>query len=128
MATTVKIKSLNELTALRDKSRANIEPAKGKTIVRVGVATCGIAAGSRDVMDAIKDELHKNNVDDVAVVGVGCLGFCYAEPLVEVEMAGQEPVRYGYVDAQRGREIVKQHVLRGELLDNAIIAREVRRA
>ena len=123
-----KIKTLDDLKAIREKNRAAVEPAEGATIIRVGVATCGVAAGSRAVMAAIEDELAKNKVGHTTVVGVGCLGFCYAEPLVEVESAGFEPIRYGYVDEARAREIVRQHILRGELLDNAIIEREVRRA
>lgn len=127
-----KLKSLDELRKLRDEAARNIKirdtDEENRIIIAVGMATCGIAAGARKTMSAIRDAVDNNNLDNVNIVATGCFGYCYAEPLVEVRVPGQEPIRYGNVDEARAREIVEKHVMLGELLDNAIIGREVPRA
>ena len=127
-----KIKSLEELKKIRE--RANSATSMRTTgenpdriVLAVGMATCGIAAGARETMTTLMDEIAAQKVENVSVVATGCLGFCYAEPLVEVRMPGQEPIRYGNVDVARAKEIIDKHILKGIFLDNAIIAKEVPR-
>lgn len=126
-----KLKSLDELRKLRDQAAENTKlrdvDDEKRAVLAVGMATCGIAAGARTTMSALRDAIDKNGVQNVSIVATGCFGYCYAEPLVEVRMPGQEPIRYGNVDEARAREIVEKHIMRGELLDNAIIGREVPR-
>lgn len=122
------IKSLDELRAIRDKYKSSVEMRgnigeKDKVRIAVGMATCGIASGSRDTINAIVDEVRKQGLSNVSVVQTGCLGYCYAEPVVEVRMPDKEPVLYGNVDTQKAREIVVQHVKNGEVLSYMVIER-----
>lgn len=126
-----KLKSLDDLRKLRDEAARNTKlretGEEDRTVIAVGMATCGIAAGARKTMEAIREAVDSNSLDSVNIVATGCFGYCYAEPLVEVRVPGQEPIRYGNVDEARAREIVEKHIMHGELLDNAIIGREVPR-
>ncbi len=128
-----KIASLEELKKIREKSAAGTQiRTTGENpdaiVLAVGMATCGIAAGARDTMSALLDEIEKRDVKNVSVVATGCVGLCFAEPLVEVREPGKDPIRYGKVDADRARDIINLHILKGELINNAIIGREVPRA
>lgn len=128
-----KVKSLDELKRIRRQTEENTRLRSGdndeRVVITIGMATCGIAAGAREAMTALREEVAANNLGNVAIIATGCLGYCYAEPIVEVRIPGQSPVRYGHVDPKRAREIVTKHVMQGELLDNeAIIGKEVPRA
>jgi NADH:ubiquinone oxidoreductase subunit F (NADH-binding)/Pyruvate/2-oxoacid:ferredoxin oxidoreductase delta subunit len=90
----------------------------------VGMATCGIAAGGNEICEVLQDEITKNKLDHVTVMATGCLGYCYAEPVVEVKIPGQEPTLYGEVDPKRAREIVSSHIGFGTPLKEGIIPRE----
>lgn len=128
-----KLKSLEELKKIREQAKGNTSlrttgENPDRTVLAVGMATCGIAAGARGVMSALLDEIEKNSVQNVSVIATGCLGYCYAEPMVEVREPGKEPLRYANVDDARAREIIRKHIINGELVDNAILGREVPRA
>jgi (2Fe-2S) ferredoxin len=110
------IKSLEELKVLRDKHRADlvsrdVDNPEDKFRITVGMATCGIASGSRDTINAMVDEIKSRNLNNVTVVQSGCMGLCYAEPTIEISGPGMEPVIYGNVDAKRGREIIEKHIV-----------------
>ncbi len=122
------IKSLDELKALRDKLKTDIDvreagEAEGNIKVIVGMATCGIAAGARETMLAMLEEINKLGIKNVTIVQSGCMGSCYAEPTVELRFPGQEPILYGNVNSEKGREIVTKHIKDGELVQNLIIGR-----
>lgn len=122
------IKSLNELKALRDKLKADINvrssgEIESNTRVIVGMATCGIAAGARPVFSAMVDEARLLDLTHVAFVQSGCMGACHSEPTVEVRVPGKEPILYGNVTSENGREIIRRHVRSGELVQNLIIGR-----
>ncbi len=128
-----KVKSLEELKKIREQAKNNTNlrttgENPDRTVIAIGMATCGIAAGARKSMSALLDEIEKNAVQNVSVVATGCLGYCYAEPLVEIREPGKQPLRYANVDEARAREIIKKHIMNGELVDNAILGREVPRA
>ncbi len=120
-----KIKSLADLKkikgdlqskiALREKS----DKPEGRVIVKVAMATCGIASGSKDVMEYLVDELDKRNIDAI-VSQTGCMGYCYAEPTIEVTLPGNEPVVYGYVDLKKADEIIEKYIRNQELVDGII--------
>ena len=125
-----KIKSLEELKKIRDaKSTATQLRTTGenpdRTVITVGMATCGIAAGARKIMSTLVEQAAQKNLDNVSIIATGCLGFCYAEPLVEVREPGRDSIRYGNVDEARAIEIIDKHIIAGELIDNAILGREV---
>ena len=128
-----KVKSLEELKKIREQAKSNTNlrttgENPDRTVIAIGMATCGIAAGARKSMSALLDEIEKNAIPNVSVVATGCLGYCYAEPLVEVREPGKQPLRYANVDEARAREIIQKHIMNGELVDNAILGREVPRA
>jgi len=123
-----KIKSMEELQKIRNKVVEQVQlrktgENKDRIILAVGMATCGIAAGARATLSALLDEISIYKLDQIAVVQTGCLGYCYAEPIVEVRIPGQEPILYGEVDEQRARDIIRIHILQGALLENAIIGK-----
>ena len=127
-----KIKSLDELRKIREQNASGTAlrttgEDPNHIVLAVGLATCGIAAGARDSMQALLDGIAQNKLTNVSVVATGCIGLCYAEPIVEVRAPGKEVVRYGKVDKAIADEIITKHVMHGELVDNAIIGREVPR-
>lgn len=122
------IKSLEDLKALRDKYKGNVDMRSNiddlnKIRISVGMATCGIASGSRETINAIVEEVKAQNLSYVSVVQTGCLGYCYAEPVVEVSMPGKEPVLYGNIDAVKAKELVNKHLKKGEVIADWVIER-----
>ena len=122
-----KLKSIEELERIRQAAKdkmdlRTIAESEDRIIVRVGMATCGIASGARETMQAIIDELAKQSITNVSVTQTGCMGSCAKEPVVEVISKDIPSVIYGHVDAKRGREIVVEHIKNGHLLQNAIIS------
>lgn len=117
------VKSLDDLAKLREKAKEAISLRQGEheTKVIVGMGTCGIAAGAREVMAAILDELGKRNLTDVTVTHTGCVGLCDKEPLVDVVKPGKPKVTYGRVDAERARRIVAQHVVNDQVVGEWVI-------
>lgn len=118
------MKSLEELAKIRERAKKDMELREGKGGPRivVGMGTCGIAAGARETLLAMLDEIGKRNLSDVTVTQTGCAGFCEQEPLVEVILPGQAKVTYGKVDANRARQIVASHVVNGNIVGDWVIA------
>jgi NADH-quinone oxidoreductase subunit F len=83
------------------------------------MATCGLAAGSQAVYDIFVQETKKHNLN-VKIDRCGCIGACYAEPIIEVVVPGENPVKYCNVDAKRAQEIFDSHLLKKELLTDAV--------
>jgi NADP-reducing hydrogenase subunit HndB len=120
-----KIKSLADLRnmkadlqskiALREKS----DNPEGLVQIKVAMATCGIASGAKEVMEFLIDELDKRNIDAI-VSQTGCMGYCYAEPTIEVTLPNQEPVVFGYVDSKKADDIIEKYIKTGELLEGII--------
>ena len=88
--------------------------------VYVGMATCEIAAGSKDVMEVFRQAIA-NGLTDVYLRQKGCAGRCNLEPTVEVVEEGKTPVKYGKVTPQRAREIVEKHLKKGEVINEWLI-------
>ncbi|MGB9866648.1 MAG: (2Fe-2S) ferredoxin domain-containing protein [Bacillota bacterium] len=110
------MKTLEDLKRVKEQALEKMklrQMAQGAHIV-VGMGTCGIAAGAREVMEAILDELEKRQLTDVTVSQTGCIGLCAKEPLVDVILPGQKPVTYGNVTPMKARQIVAQHVVNGQ--------------
>lgn len=109
------MKSLEELAAIRNKTLNKVDVRKtdaDKKIV-VGMATCGIAAGARPVLQAIVDEVAKRGLNDVVVSQTGCIGMCKLEPIVEVFMPGEEKVTYVKVHPDMVPKIVTENLVNG---------------
>ncbi len=110
------MKSLEELAAIRDKMKQTVntrEEGQDKTRVVVGMATCGIAAGARPVLNAFVEEVARRELHDVLVTQTGCIGICQYEPVVEVFRPGQEKVTYVKVTADMVPRIVAEHLIGG---------------
>jgi len=105
-----------DLQKIKDKYKADFTLREGgytvKIIVHMG--TCGIAAGARNIMTAVMEEIAKVNGNDIIVTTSGCAGLCAKEPLATVELANQPPVRYSDLTDEKMREIFREHVLGGK--------------
>jgi (2Fe-2S) ferredoxin len=124
-----KIGSWDELKRFREDTRKEtslLTPDSGKTILAVGEATCGIAAGAKKIAEVLQDEIEKRDVKNVYIIATGCFGYCYAEPMVEVREPGKKSVYYGYVTEDTAREIVSEHLMQGKPLTQNILNLEVR--
>jgi NADP-reducing hydrogenase subunit HndB len=113
------MKSLEELKALREKMQAQISlrQENGDTVrVVVGMATCGIAAGARPVLNAMMEEVSKRDLKNVQVTQTGCIGVCRLEPIVEVYMPGQEKVTYVKMTEERAKRVVLEHLVNNQVV------------
>jgi NADP-reducing hydrogenase subunit HndB len=130
----MKIKSLDELIKLREDSikKVNLRETgedAGDTIeLMVGMATCGIAAGARETLQALMEVVQEKGLENVKLVQVGCLGFCHSEPTVQLNMPNQEPILYGNVDKDTAKKIVEDHILNGKMVDNHILIKSFNKA
>ncbi len=101
--------------SLRERS----ETPESMVQIRVAMATCGIASGAKIVMDYLVTELDKRSIPAV-VTQTGCMGYCYAEPTIEVTRPGQQPMVFGYVDSKKADQIIEKYIKNGELLEGII--------
>ena len=121
------IKSLDELRKIREdqvkkvKLRESGESDDQTIEILVGMATCGIAAGSREVLNALVNIVSEQEIDNIKIVQVGCMGYCHSEPTVQINMPGSEPTIYGKVDTAFVKDIVEKHIKLGEILDDHIL-------
>ncbi len=120
-----KIKSLADLRKMKEdaqtkiKLRENSDNPEGLVQIKVGMATCGIASGAKETMKYFVEELEQEAIDAI-VTQTGCMGYCYAEPTVEVTLPNKEPVVFGHVKKEKAREIIDVYIKRGELVDGII--------
>lgn len=118
------MKSLDELKALRDKLKSENDvnlSGEDKIRVVVGMATCGMAAGSRPVLAALSEEVEKRQLQNVAVKQTGCIGFCQFEPIVEVFQTGREKVTYAVMTPERIARVVNDHIVNGNVVKEFVI-------
>ncbi|HCT93664.1 MAG: NADP oxidoreductase [Bacteroidetes bacterium GWE2_39_28] len=120
-----KIKSLDDLRKMKQSLehgmtiRENSNSPESLVQIRVAMATCGIAAGARTVMNTLIEKLEKEKIPAVVTQG-GCMGYCYAEPTIEVKVPGKDPVVFGKVDSAVAEDIVVKYIKNGELIDGII--------
>jgi len=118
-----KLGSIEELKVLRDKARKDMQVRLNTgTRITVGLGTCGIAAGARETMRAIVEELEKRGTE-ATVNTVGCIGMCYNEPLVDIEQAGKPRITYGNVTADRVPRIIEEHLKHGRVIEEWVVGR-----
>lgn len=89
---------------------------KDRYRVRVGMATCGISAGADSVYNAFADAVKEAGLDNVDVISTGCVGRCDLEPMAEVTRAGEPPVLYISLDADKAKRIVNEHLSGGNVV------------
>lgn len=118
------MKSLADLHALREQLKADIKLRKSTgTKIIVGMGTCGIAAGAREVMGAILDELAIRKLADVQVQQTGCIGMCEKEVLVDVLRPGEPRITYGKVTPADVRKIIADHVVNGRIVEELVVGK-----
>ena len=117
------LKSIADLEQLRKNARASLttREASGGARLVVAMGTCGIAAGAREVVLALMEELDRRNLHDITVTQCGCKGLCDREPTVDVVRPGEPPVTYGDVTPEDARRIISQHVLQGKILRDLLL-------
>jgi NADP-reducing hydrogenase subunit HndB len=117
--------TIADLKKIKEKVQSETALREGgqRAKVTVHMGTCGIAAGARAVMDSLMNEIAEAGVSDVMVTTSGCAGMCSKEPMVTVELIGQEPIIYGTMDANKMRQVFKRHVQLGEVQTMFAMAR-----
>ena len=119
------MKSLAELQAIKDKMKDKVILREGVNDVRVvvGMATCGIAAGARPVLNTLVEEVNKEGLTDkVTVSQTGCIGICQMEPIVEVFEAGKDKVTYVKMTSEKAKRVVEEHLKGGKVVNEYTIA------
>ena len=118
------MKSLAELQAIKAKMKDKVVLREGSGDVRVvvGMATCGIAAGARPVLNEfVKDVSEEGLSEKVTVSQTGCIGICQYEPVVEIFEAGKEKVTYVKMTAEKAKEVVEKHLKGGKVVSEYTI-------
>lgn len=122
--------TIEELQRKREEARRSLylrdTAFKGKVVVHMG--TCGIAAGARQIMATILEEVEQGRLRDVMVTTTGCAGLCSREPMMTVELPGAPPVRYGDLTPEKVRRILAEHVVGGRLVTDYVIGTGSERA
>ena len=111
------MKSLEELKAIKAKmqDKVALRTSSGDVRIVVGMATCGIAAGARPVLNAFVEGIAKAGLgDNVIVTQTGCIGICQYEPVVEVYTPDAEKVTYVKMTAERANEVIEKHIKGGK--------------
>lgn len=116
---------LEDLKKIKERVQRDTSLREGGATVKVTVhmGTCGIASGARQVMEALLEEVGLTDRRDIVVTTSGCIGLCSEEPIVTVEILGQEPIRYRFVDKNKMRQIFRRHILEGEVQEAFVLAR-----
>jgi NADP-reducing hydrogenase subunit HndB len=117
------VKSLDDLKRLKlqalEKRQAMTTSGRAQVVVAMG--TCGIAAGARDTMKAVLDQIEADNLTGIVVTQTGCIGKCEWEPIVEVTVGTEPKVIYGKVSPERARKILKEHVEGGKVVAELVL-------
>ena len=119
------MKSLAELQAIKEKMRNKIVLREGSNEIRVvvGMATCGIAAGARPVLNTLVEEVNKGDLyEKVTVSQTGCVGLCQLEPIVEVFEAGKEKVTYIKMTPEKAKVVAEKHLKGGKVVTEFTVA------
>lgn len=121
----MKVKSLADLKKIKSELQSKMDlreksehPDK-MVQVKVAMATCGIASGAKQVMDYMIEEFEKRGIEAI-VTQTGCMGYCYAEPTIEVIVPGKDPIVFGYVNIKKADEIIEKYIKIGELVEGII--------
>jgi NADP-reducing hydrogenase subunit HndB len=118
-----RLKTIEDLKKLRSDAQSEIKVrTETNTTITVGMGTCGIAAGARETMRAILEELKKREID-AHVTTVGCIGMCIREPLVDIEQAGMPRITYGNVKPNMVSRLIEEHLIKGHIVDEWAIGR-----
>ena len=121
----IKINSIEDLKKIKNKLLmenqlgGNGDNSEQSVQIKVGMATCGIASGAKEVMKYLAEECERLAVD-ANIKQTGCLGYCYAEPMIEVLVPGAKPRVFGFVDNDKVHEIIERYIIQGENVEGEI--------
>ena len=119
----MQIKNLEDLRKIKAESQKATETRKqNDTQIIIGMGTCGIAAGAREVMKAVLDELAKRKINNVSVLQTGCIGMCQKEPLLDIVRPGEDRVTYGPVKPTDVPRIIADHLVNGNIVEDLVVA------
>lgn len=120
-----KIKSLADLKKKQEALKAKLDlrekanDPESHVQVKVSMSTCGIASGAKHTMEIMIEEFERRKIDAI-VTQTGCMGYCFAEPTIEVTKPGSDPIIFGYVNEEKAIEIVQKYVQNNELVEGII--------
>ncbi|MCL4466381.1 MAG: (2Fe-2S) ferredoxin domain-containing protein [Chloroflexi bacterium] len=118
-----RVRSMEELRRLKEEAQRDIRVRLDTgTKITIGMGTCGIAAGAREVMHAILDELQARDIE-AHVTTVGCIGMCVREPLVDVQQAGGPRITYGNVKPAMVPRLIEEHLINGRIVEEWVVAK-----
>jgi len=118
-----RLKSIAELQQLRAQLQKDLgSRTETSTTITVGMGTCGISAGARDVMLAILDALNARGIT-AHVTTVGCIGMCHKEPLVDIQQGDEPRITYGNVTPKMVERIIEEHVVNGRVVEEWVVGR-----
>jgi NADP-reducing hydrogenase subunit HndB len=109
--------TIDDLAKIRERTRHDtlLRQGAGRVKINVHMGTCGIAAGAREIMTAVLQEIESRKLHDVVVTNSGCAGLCSREPMMTVEVLGEPaPVKYVSMTANKVKKVFDSHVLRGQ--------------
>lgn len=121
-----KIMSLGDLQLLKTQVkrqmtlRENGDHVEQMIKIKVAMATCGIAAGAREIMNYLAQLIAEKDIQNIVLVQGECMGHCDMEPIVEVTLVGCEPVMYGHVTKVRAKDILEKYIQGGEMIEGII--------
>jgi len=116
--------TIEDLRKIREQAKRsrNLREGEGKARVTIHMGTCGIAAGAREVMDALLRAIDEHNIRSVLVTTSGCAGLCSHEPMATVEYADSPPVKYVNLDADKIKRILLEHAVEGNMVKEYALA------
>ncbi|NLF00698.1 MAG: (2Fe-2S) ferredoxin domain-containing protein [Anaerolineales bacterium] len=118
-----KLKSIAELQKLREQLQKDIiSRTETSTTITVGMGTCGISAGAREVMHAVLDALDARGIS-AHVTTVGCIGMCHKEPLLDIQQGDEPRITYGNVTPKMVDRIIDEHLVKGQVIDEWVVGR-----
>lgn len=120
-----KIKSLDDLKRIKDNVKLKMDlrekcnSPEDVIQIKIAMATCGIAAGAKELMSHMIESLDKQGIPAV-ITQTGCMGYCYAEPTIEITKPGQDPIVFGGVNIAKSDEIIEKYIKANELVEGII--------
>ena len=115
--------TIDELKKMRETAKKDIYlregDFRGKVIFHMG--TCGIAAGAREIMSTILEEVDNRKVTDIMFTSTGCAGLCSEEPIITVELEGETPVKYGKLTSDKAKKIFEEHIIGGNVVKDYVL-------
>lgn len=114
-----KLKNSKELESLINEIKE--KESKNKTLLKIAMGTCGISSGADETYEELTRILNEEKLDNVEVIKTGCLGYCYAEPTIEVNEPGKDPILYGNVTKSKVKDLIDEHFINGKIKEDLLI-------